>query len=446
MRGVLIGLMMFVAASGVRAQSNPLPDAGFEGGAEAWSIHDSVSKIIPDAARTGQAGLRVGQEEYFAGGASVHSAQFAVQPGQTVTMSFWARANQTNMGVYFMFFDEAGKMTGQAINCPVTHKDGQWHQYTKSAKAPAGAKTVDLWVHTYSGAKGIVDLDDFEIGGLGDEAKALPAKQPRPRPRKQEAAEKVEESDVPKRDEPVIIVLKLDDVKQSGQTVHPRWQRVADYLEKRNIKSGFGVICKTLDGASPEYVQWLNAHHERGLIEFWFHGWDHGVHEEEGVKYNEFKQRSYDEQMGRLARSQKLAKEQIGFAFETFGPPGGVGNGSHDEVTLRVMVDEADLHVMLYPQPLDDAGREAIKRAGGKFVILDRVWAVGLEGAVGVPDFQRFLKGYAANPDRAYFTLQGHPAMWDEARFAEFQKIVDFLVERGAKFMTPTEAASVVSK
>jgi peptidoglycan/xylan/chitin deacetylase (PgdA/CDA1 family) len=404
-----------------------------------------VSKITAEAARTGEAGLRVGKDEYFAGGASVHSAQFAVEPGQMVRMSFWARAKQANLGVYFMFFDEAGKMVGSPPICAVNKADGQWHQYGREAVAPERAKTVDLWVHTYAGAKGIADLDDFSIGGLGDDAKALPAKQP-----KSTASRKVEQTpepdQIPKRKTPAIIVLKLDDVKQVGKTVHPRWQRMADYLEKRKIKSGFGVICQTLETASPEYVQWITSRRDRGLIEFWFHGWDHAVHEEGGVKYNEFKHRSYEQQSERLARSQKLAKQKLGFAFETFGPPGGVGNGSHDQATLRVMVDDADLHVMLYPQPLDAAGREAIERAGGKFVILDRVWAVGLEGAVGVPNFARFLRGYAANPDRAYFTLQGHPAMWDDARFAEFEKIVDFLVERKAVFMTPTEAAAAVRR
>jgi hypothetical protein len=36
--------------------------------------------------------------------------------------------------------------------------------------------------------------------------------------------------------------------------------------------------------------------------------------------------------------------------------------------------------------------------------------------------------------------------MWDDARFAEFEKIVDFLVERKAVFMTPTEAAAAVRR
>ena len=145
-----------------------------------------------------------------------------------------------------------------------------------------------------------------------------------------------------------------------------------------------------------------------------------------------------------LSRAQKLAKDKLGFAFETFGPPGGVGGESFTVDTLRVMADDPDIHVMLYPKPMDDAGRAI--QADGKFVILDRVWQVNLEGAVGVPDFKRFLRGYAKFPDREYFVLQGHPAAWTDERFGEFTRIIDFLVERDATFVTPTELAAILQK
>jgi peptidoglycan/xylan/chitin deacetylase (PgdA/CDA1 family) len=35
--------------------------------------------------------------------------------------------------------------------------------------------------------------------------------------------------------------------------------------------------------------------------------------------------------------------------------------------------------------------------------------------------------------------LQGHPNGWDAERFEQFENIVDFLQERGAVFLTPTE-------
>ncbi|MEX0777414.1 MAG: hypothetical protein WD042_17050 [Phycisphaeraceae bacterium] len=84
--------------------------------------------------------------------------------------------------------------------------------------------------------------------------------------------------------------------------------------------------------------------------------------------------------------------------------------------------------------------------AQGKVTILDRVWAVNLKGAVGVPDLDRFLRGYARNLDRPYFVLQGHPAMWNAQRLDEFKKIIDFLVEQKAIFMTPTEYVQQLAK
>jgi peptidoglycan/xylan/chitin deacetylase (PgdA/CDA1 family) len=64
---------------------------------------------------------------------------------------------------------------------------------------------------------------------------------------------------------------------------------------------------------------------------------------------------------------------------------------------------------------------------------------VNLEGGVGAPDFERFVRGYIKNLDRPYFVLQGHPVMWDDHRFEQFTKIIDFLVEQKARFVLPSE-------
>ena len=40
---------------------------------------------------------------------------------------------------------------------------------------------------------------------------------------------------------------------------------------------------------------------------------------------------------------------------------------------------------------------------------------------------------------RDCFVLQGHPNQWDDARFAEFVKLVEYLQAQGVTFTTPYE-------
>lgn len=453
-RFAILLLLLSLSVSAVRAETaeaaaNPLPNPGFENGDAGWAIRDTFSRVTADAAHEGKAGLRIAVDASAPTGSSVSSPRFPVAPGQELTLSFWGRTQTSFCGVYFFFHSQDGKvLTDPAFKaggghpvCGIKNTDGAWHAYTLQAKAPPEAAAVSLWIHSYGNARGTVDLDDFALAGLaaGAAPLAMPAAKPRPAP--------AVPATLPPREKPPVIILKLDDVKAVRGDVPGAWKKVAAFLAERRIKAGFGVICETLQDTAPDsaYVKWLKAQHDSGLVEFWFHGWDHGVHEESGVKYNEFNHRPYAEQKERFDKSQKLAKEKLGFAFQTFGPPGGTGNGSFDAETCRVMQDEPDMKVWLYPQPLDTLGKELA--AKGKVVILDRVWAVNLEGAVGMPDYARFVAGYAANPQRKYFVLQGHPMPWVQGdRFAEFVKIIDFLVEQKAVFMTPSEYAATVGK
>lgn len=429
-------LLPLLLGSALSLHANPLPNPGFEDGTAQWAVADGESQVVADAARTGKLGLRVGKMEYYPSGASVFSSRFPVVAGQEVAMSFWARSKVANCGVYFWFYDANAKLAGQAIICPVKNSEGEWRQYSHKARAPEGAVSVALWIHTYAGATGLVDFDDFTLTGFADGVVATAPPPPRAKPQ-QKAVKNVTPEEIPAREKPPLVVLKLDDVKQMNGNIHGRWRRVADYLESKKIKGGFGVICETLADAKPAYVQWITERRKAGFVEFWFHAYDHATHLVDGERFNEFNKRSYEEQKERVSKSQTLAKEKLGFAFTSFGPPGGVGSASFNADTLRVMAEDPDITTMMYPQPFNDIGREY--HDSGRLTILDRIWAVGLEGGVGVPDFQRFLNGYAENTKRGYFVLQGHPASWDDARFAQFERIVDFLISQKAVFMTPSE-------
>ena len=264
-----------------------------------------------------------------------------------------------------------------------------------------------------------------------------------PAPPREAAAGSEALPDLSARKKPPVIIIKIDDLRQIDGKVHGLWNKTLGYLKQRNVKCGVGVICQTLAEATPEYAGWIKQKQASGDVEFWFHGWDHATYKKDEVPYNEFVGRTYEEQKKRFDDSQQLAQEKLGFEFATFGPPGGGGKGLFDSATVQVMSDVPGMKVWLYPQPLDKQGQELA--AKGKVKILDRVWAVNLESKVGNPDFKAFINGYAKNPDREYFVLQGHPMSWGTAeKFAEFTKIIEFLIEQKAVFMTPSEYAATL--
>ena len=55
--------------------------------------------------------------------------------------------------------------------------------------------------------------------------------------------------------------------------VSPRWQRIADFIEKSNLKASFGIIGSSLEEDNPAYFNWIKDLDRRGNIEFWNHGY-----------------------------------------------------------------------------------------------------------------------------------------------------------------------------
>ncbi|AHF90149.1 polysaccharide deacetylase [Opitutaceae bacterium TAV5] len=452
---LLPAFALAVAASfAAAAEEAPIPaNPGFEEGLHAWRPNETMSQVVPEAAFSGKLGLRVTDNDTI-NGSSLFSSRYPVQPGQQLTLTFQARADADFLAVYFWPTNDAGRpvrdpaIRGDGLPKVFVKKgDGGWKPYTLTATLPEGAAAVSIWVHSWSGSTGVADFDDFNIEGIPpgtaplDTPEAMKAASGAAIARAAaRAAADAPPAEIPPRKTPPVILLKLDDLRQTGGKVHASWTRVADYLKARDIKSSIGIIAETLAEATPEYAGWIKARRDSGLIEFWFHGWDHKVWTDDaGKKRSEFSGRPFDEQLRRFARSQELAREKLGFAFTTFGPGGGGSGGHQDAATARAMTEDPDMKVWLYPSPIDAMGREIA--AAGKITVLDRVWAVNLEGAVGQPHYNRFLAGYAKNPDREYFVLQGHPTHWGGDRFKEFEKIIDFLVEQKAVFMTPLEYA-----
>lgn len=435
---------MFCATVSAAIAASVLPNAGFEEGLTGWVTRDTMSQVLPEAAHAGKAGLRITDADAKRG-SDLTSAKLPVAAGQALTLTFSAKAQGDFLGVYLWFYnaaggavkDEAKKYSGGLPSVGVKKGAGEWTPYTLKAVVPEGAVAVAVWVHSWGSATGTADLDDFDVTGVAADAQPIIGAQPAIAG----AAAAWVMPEMPARKAPPVIIIKLDDLRQIDGKVHGAWIKIADFMKSRKIKGSFGMLTQTLEEATPAYTQWIKDRHAAGDIEFWFHGWDHGVWTNDaGKKVSEFSGRSFEEQADRFARSQKLAVEKLGFAFATFGPPGGGSTAHQDAATAQVMAKDPAMKVWLYPSPIDASGRKLA--AEGKVTILDRVWPVNFETKVGQPDFEKFVEGYAKNPDREYFVLQGHPTHWAGARFDEFVKIIDFLTAQKAVFMTPSEYAA----
>jgi peptidoglycan/xylan/chitin deacetylase (PgdA/CDA1 family) len=220
------------------------------------------------------------------------------------------------------------------------------------------------------------------------------------------------------------VILKLDDLRRPS----PAWKRTLEFLRSRNIKSSVGIICDSLEAGQPYEYNWFKEIAQTGLVEFWNHGWDHKQWKENGQDVMEFKGTPYAQQKEHLLRSQQLAKEKLGITFRTFGAP----FNAVDEATLKAMNEIPELKVFLYGTP----GQAA---AIPNMLIIERT-QMNIEYPIFVPNPERIEHDYKALAGKwKCFAIQGHPDNWDDARFAKFQQVIDYLISQGVTFSTPYE-------
>lgn len=223
---------------------------------------------------------------------------------------------------------------------------------------------------------------------------------------------------------PQIILLKLDDVvaRRTGTSpVSPRWQRIADYLKASQIKGSFGIICESLEKDDAVYFQWIKDIQQAGLIEFWLHGY----HLKKADEPGEFEHGTAEEQRAILEKSERLAKDKLGFALAAFGPH---WSGT-TEATDQALEAVPDIKIWLY----GPAKPKHFTRLS-----LERVMA--LENPTFVPDAEKFKAIYEKSAaKREVLVLQGHPDQWTDERWDGFVAIIDFLKSKNVVFMTPSE-------
>ncbi len=247
-------------------------------------------------------------------------------------------------------------------------------------------------------------------------------------PRANAADEKPVSATIPApvaRKSPAYVIIKADDLRAKGQSVDAAWQKLVDFARERKINIGIGIIADSLETDNPGYFSWIKKQRATGLVEFWNHGYDHKQWKEAGVNYQEFKGTSFKHQKQHLECANDLAREKLGFAFETFGAP----FNATDENTAKALAQSPDIKIWLYGDGEAAAGK----------LVLARTPAANLEAPIFKPNLLKFAQGYNKFPDQELFVIQGHPAQWSAQGWQQFVGIVDFLTEAKAVFVTPTQ-------
>jgi len=221
-----------------------------------------------------------------------------------------------------------------------------------------------------------------------------------------------------------IIILKLDDMrinaKYSDLDIYQGWIDVYHYLNEQNIHAGFGIISEHVSRASKENVSFIRQLIESGH-EVWHHGWDH---DRDGFK-GEFCGHDYKRQKEHFEKSLDAVAHVYGITMQSFGTP----YNCSDATLTQVFEEQSRIKVFMFGD--DPLPNNALN--------LDR-W-VKMEMSGGQPNYDYFIEQYNAEPNKAYYVLQGHPKRWTKGslELKEFKKIIEFLMQQGHQFMTPFE-------
>ncbi|MBO7532970.1 MAG: carbohydrate binding domain-containing protein, partial [Victivallales bacterium] len=167
-------LSMLLAGTLSAETAIDLKNGDFEMKDDGWAC-DKMSTVVKEAAHGGGFGLRV-IDESPTEGSGCRSTAMPVTVGKSYAVRFWARnpARNGSVGVYMQFLNNRNKQ----LNTPQNHNEvilsvpntkNQWREYTLVSRAPEGAVTLTVWIHSFNGATGQADFDDFRVSELSQE-------------------------------------------------------------------------------------------------------------------------------------------------------------------------------------------------------------------------------------------------------------------------------------
>lgn len=224
------------------------------------------------------------------------------------------------------------------------------------------------------------------------------------------------------------IVLKLDDIAAS-RTRGNKAAVVMDYLISKGIKASYGVIANRLDDTASQLLgKYIKAKNKQGeaMVEIWHHGYDHSSNLPPGNSM-EYKGTTLAFQRTNFNKADSLIKQYLGIQMQTFGAP----FNAVDSNTLAVIASNKNYRTLFYFSAAPEKHTH-LRRLNNR---------VNIENGTGNPNFDYFrAECETTNAMKApYLVLQGHPLQWDELKFGEFKKIVDYLISQKCIFVLPSE-------
>ena len=216
------------------------------------------------------------------------------------------------------------------------------------------------------------------------------------------------------------VIFKADDLREPQKST----KKLDKIIKKENIKISWGIIGKSLESPSREYLSFLEEKKADKNYHFFNHGYRHYCDHNADDK-SEFTV-SVEEQIKSLQKTQDVVKDKSGIVLNTFGAPCNYINGN-TTIALK-NIKEIKYWYFGFPNNMNTN----IPRFAN------------IEKTVGNPDLKFFQKSLEklAPQSKQIVTLQIHPYMWDSLDFLQFEVCIAYLKSLGVEFITPDDLNS----
>ncbi|MEX1114514.1 MAG: LamG-like jellyroll fold domain-containing protein [Akkermansiaceae bacterium] len=228
-----------------------------------------------------------------------------------------------------------------------------------------------------------------------------------------------------------VIIIKADDYWGNHNGQQQAWTNFVTSSRNLGVKANLGVVPSRIVGNTAA-AQWMQEQQAIGDVEFWNHGWDHSTWTTGGTTYWEFRNSGLAFQQTHFSDAQAFLLNTTGRNAIAFGTP----YNQSDADTMTVMNQTPAVRLFFTYN----------STAARNFGLTSRVATVGIiaeSGGTGKPVASTFISNHPNGPTGP-ISLQFHPAAFTAADLAEYQQIVQFLLNKNYQFMLPAEYVAAI--